>query len=612
MTKQFTHTADEQRSSVVYSNSIGKGGLFQPRDYIGAKTTTAAEDEVTNLLGDLEQCNGRYVPMQAHGGHDESDLTPFGTPSHRRTLSMQQSLLEQERELLIDNKLYDARHGSDCAISLVASECGSGNGALLSEQEAQNVMSAWEHAIESGKTITTSYKRESTVLTKNALPLVATFILQNSLSLASVFSVSHLGTKELGGITLGSMTANITGFAAIQGLCTCLDTLCSQAYGARNYTLVGLLLQRCCIISLLVFAPVVWLWVCYSEQVLGYLVSDPELCLFAAKYLRIVAAGLPAFILFECGKRYLQCQGIFHASTIVLLFCAPANAFLNYLLVWNSKVGIGYLGAPVSVVLNYWLMVLGLLLYTIFTKSEIQPRKCWTGWIKPHQIFKNYDKMLGLALPGIIMVEAEFLGFEILTIFASHISVNALAAQSIIATIASLAYQIPFSISISTSTRVANFIGASLYRSCIITCKVSLLLSFGVSLTSMLAIFVFRSNLAHIFSNEPEVIMLIETTLPILAVMQIFDSFNASTAGCLRGQGQQKIGGFINVFAFYCIGIPMSYFLSFHCDLGVKGLWYGITCALIVMSVCQSYAVFNCSWEELVKAANLRTSEDVF
>ncbi|AGO12574.1 AaceriAER234Wp [[Ashbya] aceris (nom. inval.)] len=612
MTKQFIHTADEQRSSVVYSNSIGKGGLFQPRDYIGAKTATAAENELTDLMSDLEQCNGGYIPTQRNGDYDEPGSVAFGTPPHRRTLSMQQSLVEQERELLIDNNLYDARRGSDCAVSLGASDCGSGTGALLPEQEAQNVMTTWENAIESGKIITTSYKRETTVLTKNALPLVVTFILQNSLSLASVFSVSHLGTKELGGITLGSMTANITGFAAIQGLCTCLDTLCSQAYGARNYTLVGVLLQRCCIISVIIFAPVVCLWVWYSERVLGFLVSDPELCLFAAKYLRIVAAGLPAFILFECGKRYLQCQGIFHASTIVLLFCAPANALMNYILVWNSKIGIGYLGAPVSVVLNYWLMVLGLLAYTLFTKSEIQPRKCWTGWIKPHQIFKNYDKMIGLALPGIIMVEAEFLGFEILTIFASHISVNALAAQSIIATVASLAYQIPFSISISTSTRVANFIGASLYRSCIITCKVSLLLSFGVSLTSMLAIYVFRSNLAHIFSNEPEVIMLIETTLPILAVMQIFDSFNASTAGCLRGQGQQKVGGFINVFAFYFIGIPMSYFLAFPCGLGVQGLWYGITCALIVMSVCQSYAVFNCSWEELVKAANLRTSEDVF
>ena len=30
------------------------------------------------------------------------------------------------------------------------------------------------------------------------------------------------------------MTANITGYATIQGIATALDTLCPQAFGAKN------------------------------------------------------------------------------------------------------------------------------------------------------------------------------------------------------------------------------------------------------------------------------------------------------------------------------------------------------------------------------------------
>lgn len=174
---------------------------------------------------------------------------------------------------------------------------------------------------------------------------------------------------------------------------------------------------------------------------------------------------------------------------------------------------------------------------------------------------------------------------------------------------ASLAYQVPFSISVSTSTRVANFIGASLYKSCIITCKVSLLLSFACSSLNMLIIFTFKKQIAGLFSSEEDVVSLVVSTLPILAFMQLFDAFNASTAGCLRGQGRQKIGGYINLFAFYCIGIPMAYCLAFVFNTGVGGLWYGITCALVMMSICQGYAVFHCDWKQIIEAAKVRNSE---
>lgn len=630
MTKQFLHTDSEHRSSVIYSSSLGKAGLFIPADYI-PDTNDAISDDLEeagsssssdnvhnhnrydNSSGD-DNGNDELQFLMTDGNNDNytstyesiQDIQPQDRQRNRRS-SISKSLVDEERNLLIDNKLLKDTRILSRSNSIVESMYG--NIEPVDLDVANEIMTTWDETIESGKEISSSFERETQVIAYNALPLIFTFILQNSLSLASIFSVSHLGTKELGGVTLGSMTANITGLAAIQGLCTCLDTLCSQAYGAKNYYLVGVLIQRCAVITILAFLPVMYIWWSWSETVLSWMIPERELCLLAAKYLRITAIGVPGFILFECGKRFLQCQGIFHASTIILFVCAPLNALMNYFLVWDKRIGIGYLGAPLSVAINNWLMAIGLMLYTIFTSHSSNPLKCWNGLIKRKQIFKNWRKMLNLALPGIIMVEAEFLGFEILTIFASHISTDSLAAQSIIATVASLAYQVPFSISVSTSTRVANLIGASLYKSCIITCKVSLLLSFACSSFNMMIIVSCRHQIAKLFSNEPDVISLVVSALPILAFMQLFDAFNASTAGCLRGQGRQKIGGYINLFAFYCIGIPMSYLLTFTFDMGVGGLWFGITWALVIMSVCQGYAVFHGDWKHIIEAAKIRNSE---
>jgi MATE family multidrug resistance protein len=68
--------------------------------------------------------------------------------------------------------------------------------------------------------------------------------------------------------------------------------------------------------------------------------------------------------------------------------------------------------------------------------------------------------MIGLAIPGMVMVEAEYLAFEVMIIASSRFGADYLAAQSILAALATISFQIPFSMSIAASTRVATLIGA--------------------------------------------------------------------------------------------------------------------------------------------------------
>jgi MATE family multidrug resistance protein len=70
--------------------------------------------------------------------------------------------------------------------------------------------------------------------------------------------------------------------------------------------------------------------------------------------------------------------------------------------------------------------------------------------------------MIRLALPGMIMVEAEWFAFEVLTLATGQFGTSYLAAQSILVTLTSTTFQIPFPLSIAGSTRVANLIGAKL------------------------------------------------------------------------------------------------------------------------------------------------------
>lgn len=62
--------------------------------------------------------------------------------------------------------------------------------------------------------------------------------------MASVISIGHLSTTALAAITLGSMTANVSGFSLIQGFTSALDTMLPSAWTSSQPELVGLWTQR--------------------------------------------------------------------------------------------------------------------------------------------------------------------------------------------------------------------------------------------------------------------------------------------------------------------------------------------------------------------------------
>ena len=198
-----------------------------------------------------------------------------------------------------------------------------------------NIDKKWEVAVLERK-IQTTWQRETKVLVRSSSPLVLTFLLQYSLTVASVFTVGHLGKVELGAVSLASMTANITGYAVYQGLATSLDTLCAQAYGSGRKQLVGLQTQRMVYFLWAISIPIGIIWLS-ADKILMHIVPEKNVAILAGQYLKIVLIGAPGYAIFESAKRYMQAQGLFSASLYVLLICAPLNVFLNWLFVWVGQ-----------------------------------------------------------------------------------------------------------------------------------------------------------------------------------------------------------------------------------------------------------------------------------
>ncbi|RDA88053.1 hypothetical protein CP532_5267 [Ophiocordyceps camponoti-leonardi (nom. inval.)] len=472
------------------------------------------------------------------------------------------------------------------------------NGADECLADGDELEQQWEEAVASGR-LRTTWQRETKTVVAYSAPLVVTFFLQYSISVTSVFAVGRIGKLELGAVSLATMTMSVTCLAPFMGLATSLDTLCSQAYGSGHKHLVGLQCQRMVAFLSTLTIPIAVLWL-FSDRILVHIVPDPDSARLAGQYLKIMILAIPSIILFETGKRFLQAQGLFRATTLVLVVAAPLNILINWLLVW--KAGLGFIGAPIAVVITENLLPILLILYVIF----IDGSQCWGGFSK--RALTNWWPMIKLALPGMIMVEAEWMAFEALTLIASRFGTEYLAAQSALSTLATISYQVPFPVSIAASTRVANLIGAGMVDAARTTAKVTFAAVCVVGIVNLTIYSTLRFRLPMLFTNDETVIAIVAKTLPLVAVVQVFDGLGAGAHGLLRGIGKQSIGGPANLFAYYIISLPISLGLAFGADWKLLGMWAGLIVGLVSVSIIEYTYLLMTDWHQAAVEAAARNA----
>lgn len=278
--------------------------------------------------------------------------------------------------------------------------------------------------------------QESWIIAKNALPVICSYVLQNSIQTGSVFVVGRLGPFELSVAAFSYMFCMSTTWLLGLGGTTAIDTLASASFtSSGDPKKVGLILQRAGIVLSAFYVPFAILWF-FSAGFLRALKQEEELADSVQDFLRVLIPGGVGYVAFEALKKYLQAQNIMQAGTYVLLITSPVNLGLNYVLIYSMKLGL--LGAPLATGITYWLSFLLLLVYT----WRIDGYQCWGGFSK--DALRGLWPMTKLAFNGIMMIGTEWWSFEIITIAAGQLGGLDLSAQSVICTSDQLLNTIPF------------------------------------------------------------------------------------------------------------------------------------------------------------------------
>lgn len=343
--------------------------------------------------------------------------------------------------------------------------------------------------------------------------------------------------------------------------------------------------------------PVSMIWF-NAESILLLLRQDSEVSHLAAVYLKWSFFGLPAYS-FNCiSRRYFQSQGLFAVPTKIILVVAPINALLNYIFVWGpDPVRIGFIGAPIATSISFNLMSISSVIYGIFYVER-------TVWHPISvQSFTSLGCLVKLGLAGVGQTASEWWSWELNNLAASFFGPTSLATQSILLISSSCTFQAPFALSMATSVRIGNLLGEKQARRANVSAYAAIALAVGISVIWSTIFISFRQSWAYLVNDDPEVVALVASILPLVAMYQVFDGITAVTGGVLRAQGKQLVGALLNISAYYGIGIPFGVWLAFKMDIGLVGLWVGLTVSLVYCSVWGTYLCITADWQKEVRKA---------
>lgn len=438
-----------------------------------------------------------------------------------------------------------------------------------------------------------------------AVPLVLAEIGWMAMGVVDTLMVGRLPSSAvaIGAVSLGTMLYyGITVFAG--SLMMGLDTLVSQAYGAKRYADCHRSLWTA-LFLLVPLLPVIMTVVWIASRSFAAFGVNPAVEPMASAYTGILNLGAPGLFLYFAMRRYLQGMGAVRIVSFALLSANLINLAGNWALIY------GHLGFPAmgtdgsawaTVIARYYMAAV-LIAYTLYIEHRHQ-HGIFDVPIRPDLV--RMRRLLALGGPAALHVGFEIAIFTIATVLAARLTPEALASHQIALNLASLTFMVPLGISAAAAVRVGHRIGAGDPAGAGRSGTVAILLGAAFMSGAAVAFIAVPEWIAGLYTSDPGVVRTSVALLAVAAVFQLFDGVQIVSAGALRGAGDTRIPMLANLVFYWFLGMPVGWLLCFRLGYGIVGLWSGLCLGLVCIG---STLLFV--WRAKVRELNRRRAAAV-
>lgn len=417
---------------------------------------------------------------------------------------------------------------------------------------------------------------------KLAGPVILGEIGWMSMGIVDTLMVGPLGPQAIGAAGLGGSLFMATAIFGM-GLLLGLDTLVSQAYGARRLDECHRWLFHGVAMALLISLPlmiVVWL-IAHGLNSFGL---NPVVLPLATGFLAHINFGMLPLLLYASFRRYLQGMGVVAPVTFALVTANIVNAGVNWVLIYGhfGFPALGITGSAWATNFARTYMATVLLIAIVWHNR----RKDTGLWRVPRVIEPaRLRRLFTLGFPAASQITLEVGVFATATALAGRLMPAELAAHQIALNIASLTFMVPLGMASSAAVLVGQAIGRRDGPGAVRAGWMALALAaVFMSLTAIVFLAV-PHLLIEPFTQDPLAIATGAMLLLVAAVFQLFDGLQVTATGVLRGIGDTKTPMISNLIGHWAIALPIGWWFCFRAGYGVIGLWIGLSTGLILVGI---------------------------
>ena len=108
-----------------------------------------------------------------------------------------------------------------------------------------------------------------------------------------------------------------------------------------------------------------------------------------------------------------------------------------------------------------------------------------------------------------------------------------------------------------------------------------------------------KDQIIKFFTSDSEIATEIDSAWLVSLFFTIFEAIQIVSGTFIRGTGKQCDGAFLTISAYLVLGIPSAWYMTFHRDMGIVGLWYGPMLSCIFLCIAYNIFIVRIDWEKL-------------
>ena len=404
------------------------------------------------------------------------------------------------------------------------------------------------------------------------------------MSVVDTVMAGMAGTVQLSGVAI-SASFFIPCNLFIMGMTMAIQPTVAQLRGAGRTEEIAAKLHLTTVV-ILVSSVVIGFLMCFLPLCYRLMDNiDQEMVRVAELYLYAVAAGMPAFALFNILRGYWEGLGNTVPTSVFGFIALLLNIPLNWIFIFGhfGMPALGGVGCGVATSITMYLCAILMLIYVLKSKTYASYQRWFTlRWDEVKQF-------LQFSLPLGVSSTIEVTCFSLVAVLLSPFGPVTVAAHSVAMNVSSVIFMLPVAIASAATIRVGEALGAGHWNRALRSSLGAYLMVAFVYVGVVLTIIFLHQEIIELYSSDPEVITLASLLLMFCAVYQLPDCIQVISIGILRGFKDSKAIFAITMVSYWVIGMPIGYCLAYGYlteeKMAAQGFWIGFICALTCASI---------------------------